>query len=505
MRIPTKFALITSIAVGICQSANAFSMLGPFDTWMTPDVGLNWGLTVEASDGDPGGPMNLGEEYRWNSPVITYAFDRSFEYFGTKGIEAVESAVKILNDLPAVSSLSDDLSEYPLNVARINNLATEFRLLDIKTTVLSVLLEHMGLTAPERYVWQLRQRTPTPVPNIFLFNVQQRNFDPVTFEPSKYVNGTRYSYQIFTSADGSISEATEFELDPSLPNTSVVGISAMQAGNLLGRTRVLRVQKTMGLYVNGLTRDDVGGLRYIYHPQNVNVEQAPGDAVGDQSGGFAVGGSITQSDSPWGLPGGILTTNTTATAGTVNTNSTFVYVGLRPGVDKVRFQRIEYDNLASNKVFVIRYPETIITNFNGSPRKMTQVVTRTVSRPDILFVAADIGAAGSVSFAYSRTPQMVNNSTIHSGGSIVASGPGVIAQSLSTGGGVTVQPQMEITLNRVGPWNFNIGDTSEEEREIGFRFSRGFQWAVFDGSTNAPVIFPNGTSIKEMERKIFGR
>jgi len=505
MRIPIKSALFASIAVGMCLSANAFSMLGPFDTWMTAEVGLNLPVTDEASNGESGGPMNLGEEYRWNSPVITYAFDRSFEYFGTKGIEAVESAIQILNDLPPVSSLSEDLSEYPLNVARINNLATELRLLDIKTTVLSILLEHMGLTAPERFVWQIRQRTATPVPNIFLFNVQQRNFDPVTFEPTKYVNGTRYSYQLFTTGDNTISEATEFELDPSLPNTSVVGISAMQAGNLLGRARVLRIQKTMGLFVNGLTRDDIGGLRYIYRPENVNVEQAPGDAAGDQAGGFAVGGSITQSDSPWGLPGGIFTTNTTATAGTVNTNSTFVYVGLRPGVDKLRFQRIEYDNLASNKVFVVRYPETVITNLNGSPRRVRQVVTRTITRPDILFVAADVPPVGSVSFAYRRLPQMVNNSTLHSGGSIVASGPGNIAQSVSSGGGVTVQAPMEIILTKVGSWNFNIGDTSEEEREIGFTYDNGFQWAILDGSTNAPVIFPNGTSIKEMERKIFGR
>ena len=34
---------------------------------------------------------NLGEEYRLNSPIITYAFDESFlSFFGTEGVKAVE-------------------------------------------------------------------------------------------------------------------------------------------------------------------------------------------------------------------------------------------------------------------------------------------------------------------------------------------------------------------------------------------------------------------------------
>lgn len=491
-------------------AAHGFSMVGPFDTWMTAETGLNFGLTFDALDGEVGGPMNLGEEYRWNSPVITYSYDRTFlDYFGTKGIEAVESAIAILNALPRVSSMSEDLSEYPLNVARINNLATELRLMDIKTTVLAILLEHMGLTAPERYVWQIRARRPTPVAGIYLYSVVQRNFDPVTFEPSRYVNGTRYTYQINSTVDFAISEAVELELDPSLPNPSVVGITANQGGNALGFPRVLRIQQSLGLFVNGLTRDDVGGLRYIYHPENVNVEQAPGDATGDQAGGFAIGGSITQNDSPWGLPGGVNggITNAAVGGGTTSTNSTFIYVGPRPGVDRLQFQHINFDNLSSNQLFVIRYPETIITNFNGSVRKVKQVVTRTVTRPDILFSAADLPAPGATPslYAYSRLPVFFNNGNLHSAATDPQAGPGNIATSVSSGGAITAGAPMQITLNKAGLFNFHIGDVPEEDREIGFDSSNGFTWAIFDGSTNAPVIFPSGTSIKEMERRIFGR
>ena len=43
-------------------SANAFSLLGPFDTWQANTVGYNFNLDtpVVGSSGDVGGPMNLG-------------------------------------------------------------------------------------------------------------------------------------------------------------------------------------------------------------------------------------------------------------------------------------------------------------------------------------------------------------------------------------------------------------------------------------------------------------
>ncbi len=37
--------------------------------------------------------------------------------------------------------------------------------------------------------------------------------------------------------------------------------------------------KTSAQYVTGLTRDDVGGLRYIYRTNNVNWEAMSGDST----------------------------------------------------------------------------------------------------------------------------------------------------------------------------------------------------------------------------------
>ena len=87
-------------------SGFAFSLLGPYADWM--DVQKGYQLA-----GDIGGPMNIGEGYRWNLPVVTYGFDRSFlDYFGSNGVAAVEGAIGILNALPPASSVV--LTNYPL-------------------------------------------------------------------------------------------------------------------------------------------------------------------------------------------------------------------------------------------------------------------------------------------------------------------------------------------------------------------------------------------------------
>jgi hypothetical protein len=79
-------------------NAHAFALLGPVQPWMQVTNGV-------IQPGNIGGPMEMGSGYRWNVPVVTYGFDQSFQdYFGTNGVAAVESAIKILNDLPPKSN-----------------------------------------------------------------------------------------------------------------------------------------------------------------------------------------------------------------------------------------------------------------------------------------------------------------------------------------------------------------------------------------------------------------
>src|SRR6267378_1064324 len=119
--------------------AHGFSLLGPLTTpattWQIPGIGYQ-------RLGDIGGPVNIGEEYRWNIPTITYAFDGTFlNFFGQKGVDAVEEALAIINDLGPVSGFSPDLSEFPNEALKPNGEAAALRILDLKTTTLSALLE----------------------------------------------------------------------------------------------------------------------------------------------------------------------------------------------------------------------------------------------------------------------------------------------------------------------------------------------------------------------------
>ena len=76
--------------ISTLPSAFGFALLGPFAPSMRADLGYRDGASI-------GGPMKIGEGYRWNVPLVTYGFDQSFlDYFGTNGVAAVESAIQII-------------------------------------------------------------------------------------------------------------------------------------------------------------------------------------------------------------------------------------------------------------------------------------------------------------------------------------------------------------------------------------------------------------------------
>src|SRR5213596_2702212 len=106
-------------------SLRGFSLLGPYTSWMDEAKSYR-------QYSDIGGPMNLGEGYRWNVPIVTYGFDKSFlEFFGSNGVIAVESAVSVLNKLPPASQIY--LMAYSTEVQHVNFLAAAQNLLDLKS------------------------------------------------------------------------------------------------------------------------------------------------------------------------------------------------------------------------------------------------------------------------------------------------------------------------------------------------------------------------------------
>src|SRR5437879_4157747 len=123
----TMLALMVANAV---HSAHAFSMLGPLglsvESWKTQLIGWN------PRNGDIGGAVNLGEEYRWNIKTLTYGFDESFlNYFGQRGVDEINKAIAILNALPAYSQMSSNLDEFPLDTRRENYRASALALADL--------------------------------------------------------------------------------------------------------------------------------------------------------------------------------------------------------------------------------------------------------------------------------------------------------------------------------------------------------------------------------------
>jgi hypothetical protein len=461
---PIQKLLLTLAAGGLVCSASAFSLLGPLDaTFQVVRIGYN------PLGFDIGGPMNLAEEYRWNLKIINYGFDPSFlNYFGSQGSNALAQAVAVLNNLPAFSKMSSNLTEFPTDVQRFNFEAQALRLIDLKTWALSALMEETGLAASERYVWCLRDRRDIGATTFY--TVIKRNFDPVTLAPSSYVNGTLYTYGIveFPSPPSPQpwADAVELRADPLAPAfTTVVSL----LDDIFRPT-------SSGEFFPQPSRDEIGGLRYIYRKNNYNVE----DLVPNSTGGSIGGGG----SSPWTIVG---------TGGT-NATNLVVSLALRPGIDKFQFKQVRYDSVLGFFTTVTNtYQDSYVTNFH----LVTQSISRTLTTPDLIFAAGDPGLdAGGVPVLMFRTtagpPSWTNNAALNTLAPAPfgpTAGPGVI------------QPTVIISFSKLGPWIQNATPNFLDELDFN---TRGFVWASYDGTTNEPVLYPIGTSIQDLEAAVLG-
>ena len=503
------FAVLLLVAA--VQPARAFSLNGLTPAWQTGAIG--YGGVQSGGVQTIGGPMNLVEEYRWNLPIIFYGADSSFlNFFGERGLEELDKAAKIINDLPSMSQVK--LDDYPLKSERVNYQAQALGLMDLKTAALSSLVQELGLADPEEFVFTLRNRD-TSRPNTTNYYIIQRNFDPATLRPSAYINGDLWTFRrIFDNTIPPIqSYPTKTRVDPLAYGDPVASSESSIANN----------SSPVGLFYTGLTRDDVGGLRYLYHPLNKNVENAVPNAFSGIGGAAVLGlGSSSLTGSPWepllinssngptGIGGGVFANSpyvpvfipnsnavqAAAGGGGVaagpNTNN-FINAGLRPGIDKIRLVRVQYDSILGQFVspVISSYNDTIITNGIA----VTQTMQRIITQPDILFTAADLifQAAPFVLRMYRNQTFTSNvalnqNNAAATGG--ITSGPG------------TINPGVVITFNNAGPIIVGRADSpfiSEDRPAFIFPV-----WASYDGTTNTPVIYPNNITIEDIERQVLG-
>jgi hypothetical protein len=422
--------------------ANAFSLLGPFTPWMTTTNGFGPPWTTFADpNGDIGGPMDIGDGYRWNVPVITYGFDKSFrDYFGTNGMAAVESAIQTLNDLPPASAVV--LSNYPTQAEQMNPAVGN--LYDLKTTTLALLLEQMGLAQPTRFIYVLRQWDPIFLNPFFWYSLRWwengiisnqivlRNFDPGTLEPSTYVNDQLYIGQLLISLwpDQKLQYAIPY------PQPVKTWINGLAVADWIWTP-------SAGYFWDGLTRDDVGGLRYLLSPENINYE------------------TLLQSVHPFERGWYDLSKHR------------FVNGAWRPGVDKITFIPQPF-NPRRGRFLPVTYRFKDIFIKNGTV--MCQQVERQVIQPDILFCAADTGEGKLYTplFLRSGTTNWLNNAVPN--GNTNGEGPGVI------------HGPIRITFHKLGP---------TVETGIYGTFFVNASWASFDDSTNLPIVYPSAANLAD--------
>jgi hypothetical protein len=474
-----KLIQVGIVAIGLLGApvAKAFSLIGPYTSWQVQGIGYQL-------PGDIGGPMGRNEGFRWNVPVIYYGFDQSFiEYFGPDGVRSIDQAFAYFNDLPKFSEMSSNLAEYSTSSIRENYTAASLGIIDIKTTAMSLIMEELGFADPIRFTFTLLTRTtdggPPPSTN---YVTTIYNYDPVTVTPSRYVNGKLYTYEIreFRGPPFDYADAIEIVRDGSsdAPTVPVAGafsrtLTTASTASFIGG----------GAFRTGLTRDDVGGLRYLYGKNNYAVETLITNQI---SGGTSLGSS-----SAW-----VPFTSVTNVASATNTvflvggGTNIVSVGLRGGRNKLKFQRVFFDNILGQSFTPVtnQFTDVLI----GTNRTLVvQALQRVVTTPDFLFVSENLGYVQGLPVFTSRTDtsNWIDNDLLNGNDETgLSHGPGVIA------------PPVRISFSNQLPYFVNTFEGFIDEDSAA---SSGV-WGSFDGSTNAPIIYPyqGELTLQELRRRV---
>jgi hypothetical protein len=160
-----------------------------------------------------------------------------------------------------------------------------------------------------------------------------------------------------------------------------------------------------------------------------------------------------------------------------NVISGFTVTALRPGVDKVTFQRVNFDSILGSTFTPItnRYTDTFINTTNG--RVVRQKVARAILRPDIIFGVGDLGTVQEAPFTALRTTTAgwSNNAALNT--ALIGSNPNL-------GGPGVIPPGIEILFSDLLPFYFSTPGGVDSD------FPVPITWGSFDGSSRPPVIYP---------------
>ena len=183
------------------------------------------------------------------------------------------------------------------------------------------------------------------------------------------------------------------------------------------------------------------------------------------------------------------------------TNHNFIYypvqcgaapVTLRAGIEKINFHRQDYDSLIGTSWTPVTNYHTIVSVTNST--RTADPFQRVVTQPDIVFFAQDLigpGTAGPyVPSVIRSTPRY--NSTVAN--TTRLAGPGTIEPP---GAGGTPQ---SLILNKGVPAYLNLFQGTILDDGTG---SSAYLWGSYDGTTNAPVIYPSSASLTNYENSLF--
>jgi hypothetical protein len=234
----------------------------------------------------------------------------------------------------------------------------------------------------------------------------------------------------------------------------------------------------VGGYYLRITRDDMGGLAYLYDPKNEASEGLDSNVTA-----FASGISTYN-------PVVIASTNTTTT-----TTTTTGFTGLFGGVGKITFVKTPFESGVGSTYYprIYHYSMRLYTNNGLNNVVRTIGMTRTVTQPDIIFTAGDLTST-TQSPPYQET-------LVRSGAFITTGQP--------TGVGVNnvypavIAPELIVTLNNSGQVTYNDSAFTDQDSNLGL----GFIWGSFNGSTNAPIAFLGGgaAGLAELEAEVLSQ
>lgn len=165
---------------------------------------------------------------------------------------------------------------------------------------------------------------------------------------------------------------------------------------------------------------------------------------------------------------------------------------LRQGIERVEFRRANYDSLLGQFFAPITNTYTMVKITNSQP--VVEFYQRVITQPDIKLTAQDLapGPNGDP-LVFNAVARGINFDQSNLGNGLA--GPG------------TLIPRTSFVYNKVGSVYYNgslaaYGLTTNAFLDETTQYSV-LAWGSFDGSTNAPVVYPNGASIANLVNQLF--